>query len=161
MPSKDNLLSDSPKIFDYVARQLNSEGFDGKKIIMGRSLGSASVWQIASCRLSSVDACIIESGFATEIPLFSLWGLDPDVIGFELSNGFCNLDKVKKYTKPLFVIHAEKDHIVPLSEAELTYKSALSENKKLLVVESANHNNIIHCIKTKYFEGIRSFIDSL
>ena len=77
------------------------------------------------------------------------------------NDGFENLKKVRKYSKPLLIIHAENDHIVPLSQARLTFDSALSENKKILVVESANHNNIIYCLKNKYFEDIRTFINSI
>ena len=161
VPTKDNLLIDASKIFNYINKELKNWNFDAKKIVMGRSLGSASAWEIVSQEPSNVDACIIESGFATEIPLFSLWGLDPTVIGFDLSDGFCSLGKIEKCSTPLFVIHAEKDHIIPISEGRLTYNSALSQNKKILVVESANHNNIIHCIGSKYFEDIRGFIDSL
>jgi len=161
VPDRDNLLSDAPIIFDYIFKDLSDKGFNGKKVIMGRSLGSASAWQIASSCAPYIDACIIESGFSTEIPLFDLWRIDPDSVGFELSDGFDNLSKIKKYKKPLFVIHAEKDHIIPISEGHLTYDSALSKNKKILVVESANHNNIIHCIGVKYFEDIKRFIDSL
>ena len=53
------------------------------------------------------------------------------------------------------------DHIIPLSEGELMHRSVLSKNKKILVVESANHNNIIYCLRDKYFKDIRVFIDSI
>ena len=71
------------------------------------------------------------------------------------------MKKISKYSKPLLIIHAENDHIVPLSQARLAFNSALSENKKILVVESANHNNIIYCLRDKYFKDIRVFIDSI
>ena len=161
IPTKDNLLSDASKIFNYTLKYLSHKKFNGKKIVMGRSLGSASAWEIVSKCNYLLDACIIESGFCTEIPLFDLWSLSPDSIGFELSDGFDNLSKIKQYKKPLLVIHAKLDHIVPFSEGELAYRSAGSENKKILVVESANHNNIIYCIGDEYFKDIRGFIDSL
>ena len=50
---------------------------------------------------------------------------------------------------------------MPISEGHLTYDSALSENKKILVVESANHNNIIYCLGDKYFKDIEGFISSI
>ena len=61
----------------------------------------------------------------------------------------------------MFVIHADKDHIIPLSEGRLAYKESLSKNKKIVVVESANHNNIIHCLRDRYFKDIEDFIDSI
>ena len=160
-PTKENLLSDASKIFNYTLKYLSDKKFNGKKIVMGRSLGSASAWEIASKCDYLLDGCIIESGFCTEIPIFNLWGISPDSIDFELSDGFNSLSKIKEYEKPLLVIHAKLDHIVPFSEGELAYRSAGSENKKILVVESANHNNIIYCIGDEYFKDIRGFIDSL
>ena len=47
-PTKDNLHSDSNKIFRYVKSFLNDNGYKQKKIIMGRSLGSASACEIIS-----------------------------------------------------------------------------------------------------------------
>ena len=87
-PSKDNLLSDSNKIFMYVEEFLKENNFNGKIIIMGRSLGSASACEIISKREESIDKCIIESGFATEYSLLRLMNVDPDAIDYSLSDGF-------------------------------------------------------------------------
>ena len=160
-PDKDNLLSDSIIIFDYVYNYLK-DNCDGERlIIMGRSLGSASAWEVCSRRESYIDGCIIESGFATEEFFFDLFNVSSDGLKFELSDGFESLVKIKGYTKPLLVIHADKDHIVPLEQAELAFNSCSSKNKKIVVVESANHNNIIYCIREKYFQDIRRFIDTI
>tara|TARA_Y100000768_G_C23983913_1_gene687573 strand:- start:2896 stop:3648 length:753 start_codon:yes stop_codon:yes gene_type:complete len=161
VPTKDNLLSDAPKIFNYISKDLNSKNYNQKKVVMGRSLGSASALEIASKDYDNIDGCIIESGFATEIPLFKLFGLNSDDLNFKVSDGFNNLSKAKNFEKPLFVIHAKNDHIVPFSEGELIYSSSLSKNKDILVVEQANHNNIINCIGLEYFQAIRSFIDTI
>ncbi len=160
-PDKDNLLSDSVVIFDYIKTYLQNNDFNQKLIVMGRSLGSASAWEICSQREDYIDGCIIESGFATEDFIVDLFNLPAMDIRFNLADGFESLSKIKKHLKPLLVIHAAQDHIVPLEQGNLAFDSALSENKKILVVESANHNNIIHCIKEKYFQDIRDFIDSI
>ena len=160
-PNKENLLSDSVVIFDYIKSYLKDINFNQKLIIMGRSLGSASAWEVCKERGSFINGCIIESGFATEefiLDLFNLPSMEKTLI---CSYGFDNLSKIRKYLKPLLVIHADKDHIVPLEQANLTFDSALSENKKIVVVENANHNNIIHCIREEYFQKIRDFIDSV
>ena len=161
IPEKDNLLEDSSKIFDYVKNYLKDREFKENFLIMGRSLGSASAWEIVSRRPDSIDACIIESGFATENFLLDLFNIPSSEMSINLGDGFDSLKKISKYSKPLLIIHAENDHIVPLSQARLAFKSALSENKKILVVESANHNNIIYCLRDKYFKDIRVFIDSI
>tara|TARA_Y100000768_G_scaffold209036_1_gene157450 strand:+ start:3000 stop:3752 length:753 start_codon:yes stop_codon:yes gene_type:complete len=161
VPTRDNLIADAPKIFDYISKDLNSKDCIGKRLVMGRSLGSASALEIVLQDYDSIDGCIIESGFATEFPLFDLFGLNPDDFNFKASDGFNNLFKAKGCEKPLLVIHAKNDHIVPFSEGELIYKVAPSKNKDMLLVENANHNNIINCIGLEYFQAIRRFIDSI
>ena len=99
---------------------------------MGRSLGSASVCEIISKRIESLDKCIIESGFGTEYPLLDLLNIDPEIIGYSKSDGFENLSKIKKYKKPIYFIHASMDHIIPLSEAELMLELCESNKKYLL-----------------------------
>ena len=158
---KASLLNDSIKLFDYVDDYLKDVCDSKKLIVMGRSLGSASIWEICNKRQSSVDGCIIESGFATEEFFFKLFSMPSDDVNFELSDGFENLVKIKNYAKPLLIIHAEKDHIVPLEQAKLAFEACSSKDKKIVVVENANHNNIIHCIGDKYFQYIRRFIDSI
>ena len=160
-PNRDNLLSDAVIIFDYIKNYLDATKFSKKLIIMGRSLGSCSAWEICSKRKDFIDGCIIESGFATEEFILDLFNLNSPHIKFDLSDGFNNLKKIRNFDQPLLVIHANEDHIVPLEQANLTIESALSKNKKIFVVESANHNNIIHCIREKYFQDIRKFIDSI
>ena len=54
---------------------------------MGRSLGSASACEIINNYENDIDACIIESGFAEETPLFNLIGTTAENIGFKKDYG--------------------------------------------------------------------------
>jgi|TARA_B110000495_G_scaffold15640_1_gene11188 fermentation-respiration switch protein FrsA (DUF1100 family) len=157
-PTINNLKTDSLKIFEYVFTYLKDNNFTRNIKVMGRSLGSASAIHIASNVKYKISGCIIESGFATEYPLFNLLGYDYKSIGFLLSDGFENLRKIKKYKKPLLVIHAENDHIVPYAEGEKLFKSSISKEKDLFKVINAHHNNIIMRMNNKYFELILNFI---
>ena len=158
IPTINNLKTDSLKIFEYVFTYLKDNNFRENINVMGRSLGSASALHIASSVKHEIFGCIIESGFATEYPLFNLLGYDYKSIGFLLSDGFENLRKIKKYKKPLLVIHAENDHIVPYAEGEKLFKSSISKEKDLFKVINAHHNNIIMRMNNKYFELILNFI---
>ena len=127
---------------------------------MGRSLGSASASEIISKREENISKCIIESGFATEYPLLRLMNVNPEQINYSLGDGFENLSKFKKFKKPLYVIHADMDDIIPFSEAELIIKESKSVQKDLLRVSGANHNNIIMTMNKLYFQKIKDFLDS-
>ena len=85
----------------------------------------------------------------------------PSAINYQLSDGFGNLGKLKKYEKPLYIIHADKDHIVPFEEGKKMYDEANPIFKELFVVKGTNHNNIIMTLKDKYFKNIKAFIDRI
>jgi len=160
-PTKDNLHSDALAIFDFSKEYMNKNNLTNKLVPMGRSLGSASVAHIMDNRLDSLHGSIIESGFATEYPLLSLMNINPDDISFKLSDGFDNLRKFKDYNKPLFVIHADLDDIVPMSQADMIMIETNASSKELFKVNGANHNNILMYARDEYFTKIKSFIDSL
>ena len=160
-PTKDNLHNDALAIFDFAKEYMHKNNHTNKLIPMGRSLGSASVAHIMENRLDTLDGCVIESGFATEYPLLTLMNINPDEISFKLSDGFDNLRKFKLYNKPLFVIHADLDDIVPMSQADMIMIETKASSKELFKVNGANHNNILMYARDEYFTKIKSFIDSL
>ena len=157
-PNKDNLHSDSLEIFSYVKSYLQEKKYNNGISIMGRSLGSSSACHIISKFESDISTLIIESGFATEIPLLSLRNIDPKDINFKLKDGFENLKKLKKYRKPILIIHADLDEIVPFSQADIMIIESGSEVKDLFKVNGAGHNNVIAVAREEYFIKIRDFI---
>ena len=161
IPTINNLKTDSLKIFEYIYSYLKGNNYTKNITLMGRSLGSASAINILSNIKYDISGCIIESGFATEHSLFNLLGYNYKDINFILSDGFENLRKIKECKKPLLVIHAEDDHIVPYCEGEKLFKSSKSKKKELFKVEGANHNNIIMTMQNKYFSLISNFLSQL
>jgi len=160
-PNRTNLHTDSIHIFKYINSFLSENGYNNKKMIMGRSLGSASAAEIISKHEDEIDGCIIESGFATELPLLETLGIDPKDINYRTQDGFGNHAKFSNFRGPLFIIHAKEDHIIPLNEAELIYNDSVSDNKELWLVNHANHNDILIHTAKDYFRRIKLFIDSI
>ena len=74
---------------------------------------------------------------------------------------FENLKKITNYKGPLFIIHAEMDHIIPLDEAMKIHSESLSKNKDIWIIKDANHNNILMHTQQIYFKKIKMFIDSI
>ena len=108
-----------------------------------------------------IDGCIIESGFSTEIPLMRILALTPSDVEYDPKYGFENLRKLISYSKPIFIIHADRDDIIPIDEAQMMHKKVGSSKKELWVIEGANHNNILLHAKMDYFSRIKSFIDGI
>ena len=160
-PSAENTQSDAHIILDFLLKHLEEKNYSEPPILMGRSLGSVSVLELSQRYPGDFAGLIIESGFADEKPLFKLIGITAEQAGFSKEDGFLNGEKIKKYAGPLLVIHAEEDHIVPFSQGELLYNLCPSENKKLLPVPNANHNNILGVSFQKYFEEVTHFIKTI
>ena len=158
IPNAENTKSDAHIVLDYILKNLKEKNYSGSLILMGRSLGSVSVLELSNRYPKDFSGLIIESGFADEGPLLNLIGTTAQQAGFKKEDGFLNGDKIKKYTGPLLIIHAEQDHIVPFNQGKILYDSCPSNNKKILPIANANHNNILGVGFQKYFEEIESFV---
>ena len=158
VPDVENTQSDAHIILDFVLKYLKEKNYSGSLILMGRSLGSVSVLELAKRYPHDFSGLIIESGFADEGPLFNLIGTTAQLAGFKKEDGFQNGEKIKNYAGPLLIIHAEQDHIVPFAQGELLYNSCPSKDKKFLPIPNANHNNILGISPQKYFEEVERFI---
>ena len=110
---------------------------------MGRSLGSASALELTTRHQDRIDALIIESGFAFGAPLLRLLGVDVTGLHLDPHDGFENLSKIRTCRIPTLVIHAEFDHIIPYSDGQALFKASAAEDKQLLKIGGANHNDIL------------------
>ncbi|WP_321495467.1 alpha/beta hydrolase [uncultured Desulfobacter sp.] len=157
-PTVSSMLLDSHTILNFVINTLKDRKFTGSLTVMGRSLGSASALELAATRQDSIDRLIIESGFAYAAPLLKTLGLDPDMIGFKETQGFGNADKIRKWNKPLLIIHALFDHIISFSQGEALYNLCPCADKKLLMIPGANHNDIFIKGFDMYLNSLKNFL---
>ena len=110
---------------------------------------------------SSAQALIVESGFAHAGPLLRLLGIDPQTLGFREEAGFRNIDKIGQFHKPTLIIHAEFDHIIPLSDGKALFEACPSKNKTMLEIPGANHNDIFMRGMNAYMAALRQLTDNL
>jgi fermentation-respiration switch protein FrsA (DUF1100 family) len=155
------MMQDCHLVFEFVQNWLKQNHFTGPIILMGRSLGSASVLELAAARGDSADGLIIESGFAYAAPLLRLLGIDPEALGFKEESGFGNIDKIKRYHKPTLIIHAEFDHIIPFSDGEALYDASPSPDKAFLKIPGANHNDIFMRSPQEYLAAVKNMVDQV
>ncbi len=141
-PTVTSMMRDSHIIFEFVITWLMKNGYSGPIITMGRSLGSSSVLELASWYGDRIDGLIVESGMAHEGPLLKLLGVDINSAEMKKSSGFRNLDKIRSFNKPVLIIHAERDHIIPFSDGLDLYEASESPDKTFLKIPGANHNDI-------------------
>ena len=157
-PTITAMMRDCHVIFDHVHSRLKGNGFSGPLILMGRSLGSASVLELATTYPDRVDGLIIESGFAFLAPLFKLLGVSLESLGLSEADGTRNLDKIRAFEKPTLIIHAEFDHIIPFTDGKALYEASPAPGKKLVRVRGANHNDIFLRGYEAYMKAVQDLI---
>jgi pimeloyl-ACP methyl ester carboxylesterase len=153
-PSVSAMMKDCHRILDYCQDWLRDKAFPGPLILMGRSLGSASVLELAAAHPDRIQGLIIESGFAFAAPLLRLLGINPERLGFDEAAGFANLDKIKTFQGPTLILHAEYDHIIPYSDSEALFAASPAKNKRHVKIPGANHNDI-------FLRGMDIYLDAL
>ncbi len=161
VPSGRSMLGDAHTVFDYVKDWLKENGRTAPLVVMGRSLGSASALELAASRSDEIRALILESGFAETMPLLRLLGIDPDRLKVGEKNGFRNRDKIREYTGPTLILHAQYDSLIPLAQAELLMEASGAHNRQLVVVPGADHNDILMKAGEEYFRTIHRFLARL
>lgn len=60
-----------------------------------------------------------------------------------LPDPLCSLDKLRRVTCPLLVLHSEADEIVPFSQAQSCLQAAAASDKKLHAFRGSGHNDIV------------------
>ena len=108
-----------------------------------------------------IDALIVESGFAQAGPLLRLLGIDPQAIGFSEEAGFQNIEKIKAFDKPTLIIHAEYDHIIPYADGKSLFAACTSEDKTLLKIPDANHNDIFMRGLQEYLAAVKALVSKI
>lgn len=140
--SVTSMMKDCLSIFNFVQAYMANMKLTGSLCVMGRSLGSASAIELCSTRANDFKCLIIESGFAWVVPLLKKLGINLEAIGFMEEHGFENIDKIKTFSKPFLLIHAQFDHIIPFSDGQALFDACGSSDKTLLEIKGANHNDI-------------------
>jgi pimeloyl-ACP methyl ester carboxylesterase len=160
-PTVTTMMQDCHVIFHFVRKWLQQNNFTGPILLMGRSLGSASVLELAATYKNLVDGLIVESGFAYAGPLLTLLGIDFEALGFREEKGFRNVDKIKNFDKPTLIIHAEFDHIIPYSDGQTLHDACQSADKKMLKISGANHNDIFMRGPQEYLAAVKNIVETV
>ena len=158
-PTATSLIKDTHPVFQGFIAFLKGLDYTGSIFIMGRSLGSAPALEIALHYQDQAKGLIIESGFSSTMNLIHHLGYAGLFRGTGNIVGFGNGEKIKSVTIPTLLIHAQHDHIIPLSEGEDLHALSGSTTKKLVVIPNADHNNLMMVGRQRYFQEIKEVVE--
>ncbi|MCU0561117.1 MAG: lysophospholipase [Desulfobacterales bacterium] len=153
-PTTTAMMRDCHALFARAGEWLGHHRFSGPLFVMGRSLGSASAIELAHTHPDGVAGLIIESGFAFAAPLLRRLGIDPAAVGFKEETAFRHIEKIGRWRKPLLVIHAEFDHIIPFTDGKALFDACPAPRKELLRIPGADHNSI-------FMHGLDAYLSAL
>lgn len=160
-PTVTNMLEDAHIIFETVTDWLAATSRTGPLLIMGRSLGSAAALELAAEHAGDIAGLIIESGFATTLPLLMKLGVDVERLGITEEDGFRNVRKIATFNKPTLIIHGQYDEIIPVNSAAILQAQSPARIKELQIVPGAMHNTILTSAGELYFSVIKQFCNKI
>ena len=156
-PTFTNMVADASSIFEAFLDILRRENYTGDIFVMGRSLGSICAIELVSRYQEQVKGLIIESGFASILGLLTHLGFTADYLGIN-DTTFPNASKMRSITLPTLILHGEYDSFIPVSEAKELFENAATKRKRLVIINGANHNDIMTVGMESYFTVIEQFI---
>jgi fermentation-respiration switch protein FrsA (DUF1100 family) len=160
-PGVAHMLGDSHAIFNFTTSWLRENGYTGPITVMGRSLGSASALELGAGRQADISGLILESAFAYGVPLLELLGVRIENPNVAEEKVFGHIRKMASFQKPVLIIHAEYDHIIPFSDGRALFEVCQSERKTFLEIEGADHNDIFFRGLPRYMNAVGTFCEDL
>ncbi len=160
-PTVSNMFSDANAIFKSFREVIEKEGFRNSLFVMGRSLGSMPAIEAAFNHQEEICRLIIESGTASN--LRCLWNCMETTENKAVLNEeslFLNKVKIRQIHKPTLIMHGEYDQIVPVEEGRELYQNSGTQDKQILIVPGADHNDIMLVDQNLYFEKIEKFVQA-
>lgn len=159
-PYYTSLISDAMPIYSQLKKWMILRGFNDNIFVLGRSLGSVCASEIGANNPEELKGIIFSSGFASIFNIMTqLFRVSSSLISPSLLEKYSNDFRIRKFKKPVLIIHGSHDMIIPHSEAILIYKNVPNDvEKKIVTIEGASHNDMNY-YKEEYFSTIKEFIN--
>jgi len=157
-PTISNMVADTHPIFKGFKEVIRREGFRECIFVMGRSLGSVPAIEAAISYQDEVCGLIVESGSANNFRRLRDYAGVTGGTTIDDESPFLNKVKVRQITKPTLIIHGEYDEIMSVTEGEELYRSSGAEDKRILIILGAGHNDLMVMGQTAYFNAIEEFV---
>jgi hypothetical protein len=153
------MIGDAHTVFRSFKEIIEKESFIKSLFIMGRSLGSIPAMELALNYQDDIRGLIIESGTADNFRrLWDYLGINKKEAILSEESPFLNKVKVRQVYTPTLIIHGEYDQIISVREGEELYQNSGAQDKRLLIIPGADHNDVMIVNQSLYFDTIEKFI---
>jgi len=145
-PSEKQACMDIEVVFDYLIQDKKMKPDD--IVIVGYSVGSGP-----SCHITTrhaVKALVLCAPFASAIRVVLPFSLPGDK--------FKNNVVLSSVEVPTLIFHGKKDRTIPFRNGELLYKVAKSSNKKLIVHDDADHDDLFLLFGETFWKELAIFL---
>jgi pimeloyl-ACP methyl ester carboxylesterase len=154
-PTFSSMTADAHSIFKFFLETVPSSRHSGPLFLMGRSLGSHSAAELAFHYPEQLRGLIVESGSPNVARLARFFGLSSERLT-DLEQTISG--RIRSIKLPALIIHGERDSLIPLSEAITLHEEIGSQEKRLVIIPGADHNDIMLVGAEQYFSAIRDFV---
>lgn len=148
-PSEKNTYQAADIAYHYLIEKI--QVLPKNVIFYGRSVGAALAIDLAA--KYSGAGLIIQSPFLSAIRSVTQFPIFP-------FDKFNNLEKVKKITCPVLVIHGNYDFVVPFWQGKKIYHE-IQSSKLFYEVDTAGHNDLSVVAGDVYWQKIHEFVKML
>ena len=155
-PTIGHLVGDGALCSEWALERLAADGFDGPRLVMGRSLGANPALEVAA-RVPGYSALVLESGAGNVERFASRLGIPPSVEFDRLVDG--HAAKLAMITMPTLIIHGLADDLVPVDNALATAELLTASEVAKELVEGAGHNDLLLVDPVRYIESIARLIE--
>ncbi len=157
-PTMEHLVADGAACGERAIELLESDGFDGPRLVMGRSLGANPALEVAA-RVPGFGGLILESGagnvgrFVNRLGLQAGADVDRLVAAHEA--------KLATITMPSLIIHGLLDDLVPVENALATAELLTASEVTTELVEGAGHNDLLLVNPGRYIDSIERLVQQV
>jgi uncharacterized protein len=154
-PNEMRVYQDAATAWNYLVQQRKIP--DSQIFIYGHSLGGAIAIDLAT-QHPNAAGLIVESTFTSVKEVVDyrnmFWMFPVDLI---LTQRFESIKKLPQLKIPVLLIHGTVDTTVPYFMSQKLY-SVAPEPKRLILVPSADHNNLAEVAGVQYSQWVQSFV---
>jgi hypothetical protein len=153
-PTERTVYEDARIAWNYLVRDRKIK--PQNIFIYGHSLGGAIAIDLGA-RQPQAAGLIVESSFTSMRDMIDHQGIysffPADLI---LTHKFNSISKIARLQTPILLIHGSEDLTVPASMSQILFDAA-TVPKKLLIIPSADHNNVPWIGGKQYWRSVKDF----